>query len=226
LEVVETGMRLAHAVVVLMTGDDEARLLPQFITTRDSKEEVGPTPQARPNVLFEAGMALALWRDRTVLVSLGSLRPLSDLSGVHLVHMDDSTQRRQDLAERLMSAGCPAQLSGRDWHKVGRFGEAAEFAERPAARTAPAAQMDAQAVSDRWREVLEKMNRTIRAAFLDADPSFDGSTLTLAFRYGFHLMKAKQQVETLQKLVSEAFGPKTEIVMHQPEQGPSRVITP
>lgn len=225
LEVVETGMRLAHAVVVLMTGDDEARLLPQFIVTRDSKEEVGPTPQARPNVLFEAGMALALWRDRTVLVSLGALRPLSDLSGLHLVHMDDSTQRRQDLAERLQSAGCPVKLGGRDWHKVGQFGDAAGFAERPAARTAPAAQMDTQAVSDRWREILDRMNRTIRAAFLDADVSFDGSTLTLTFRYGFHLMKAKQQTEELQKLVLEAFGPRTLIVMQQRDQGPSKVVT-
>jgi predicted nucleotide-binding protein len=225
LEVVETGMRLAHAVVVLMTGDDEARLLPQFITSRDSKEEVGPTPQARPNVLFEAGMALALWRDRTVLVSLGSLRPLSDLSGLHLVHMDDSTQRRQDLAERLQSAGCPVNLGGRDWHKVGQFGDAVGFAERPAARTAPAAQMDTQAVTDRWREILERMNRTIRAAFLDADVAFDGSTLTLTFHYGFHLMKAKQQIDTLQKLVSETFGPRTSIVMEQRERGPSRIVT-
>ena len=218
-------MRLAYAVVVLMTGDDEARLLPQFIATRNAKDEVGPTPQARPNVLFEAGMALAFWRDRTVLVSLGALRPLSDLSGLHIVHMDDSSQRRQDLAERLQSTGCPIKLSGRDWHKVGRFGEAMEFAERPAARTAPAAQIDTQAVSDRWREVLEHMPRTMRAAFLDAEVSFDGSTLTLIFRYGFHLMKANQQVEALQRLVSDAFGPRTSIVMRLVGQGPSKIVT-
>src|SRR5207237_10580098 len=48
-----------------------------------------------------------------------------------------------------------------------------------------------------WSEVLEKLNRTVRAAYLDAQPEVDGSMLVLWFRYGFHHNKAKEQSEQL-----------------------------
>ena len=44
-----------------------------------------------------------------------------------------------------------------------------------------------------WSEVLEKLNRTVRAAYLDAQPEVSGSTLILWFRYGFHHKKAQEQ---------------------------------
>jgi len=44
-----------------------------------------------------------------------------------------------------------------------------------------------------WSEVLEKLNRTVRAAYLDAQPEVDGSILILWFRYGFHHKKAQEQ---------------------------------
>ncbi len=44
-----------------------------------------------------------------------------------------------------------------------------------------------------WQEVLEKLNRTVRAAYLDAKPEVDGSMLILWFRYGFHHKKAQEQ---------------------------------
>ncbi len=44
-----------------------------------------------------------------------------------------------------------------------------------------------------WTEVLEKLNRTVRAAYLDAQPEVEGSTLILWFRYGFHHKKAQEQ---------------------------------
>src|SRR5205823_5117186 len=44
-----------------------------------------------------------------------------------------------------------------------------------------------------WSEVLEKLNRTVRAAYLDAQPEVDGSVLVLWFRYGFHHKKAQEQ---------------------------------
>jgi DNA polymerase III gamma/tau subunit len=44
-----------------------------------------------------------------------------------------------------------------------------------------------------WSEVLEKLNRTVRAAYLDAQPEVDGSILVLWFRYGFHHKKAQEQ---------------------------------
>jgi len=44
-----------------------------------------------------------------------------------------------------------------------------------------------------WSEVLEKLSRTVRAAYLDAQPEVDGTTLVLWFRYGFHHQKAQDQ---------------------------------
>jgi hypothetical protein len=44
-----------------------------------------------------------------------------------------------------------------------------------------------------WSEVLDKLNRTVRAAYLDAQPELDGSLLVLWFRYGFHHKKAQEQ---------------------------------
>jgi DNA polymerase III gamma/tau subunit len=44
-----------------------------------------------------------------------------------------------------------------------------------------------------WSEVLDKLNRTVRAAYLDAQPEVDGTVLVLWFRYGFHHKKAQEQ---------------------------------
>ena len=59
--------------------------------------------------------------DRTVLVELGVLRPFSDIAGRHTIRLDNTSQRRQELAQRLQAAGCPANLDGTDWHTVGNF---------------------------------------------------------------------------------------------------------
>ena len=44
-----------------------------------------------------------------------------------------------------------------------------------------------------WSDVLEKLNRTVRAVYLDAQPEVDGSILILWFKYGFHHKKAQEQ---------------------------------
>ena len=48
-----------------------------------------------------------------------------------------------------------------------------------------------------WPEVLEKLNRTVRAVYLDAQPEVDGSVLVLWFKYGFHHKKAQEQSSQL-----------------------------
>lgn len=105
-DVLETGFKMAHAAVVLMTGDDEVRLREQFHGDHDELFESTLTPQARPNVLFEAGMAMALFPAQTVLVEVGRLRPMSDILGRHVVRMTNAPEQRKDLARRLRSAGC------------------------------------------------------------------------------------------------------------------------
>jgi DNA polymerase-3 subunit gamma/tau len=68
---------------------------------------------------------------------------------------------------------------------------------QPAAGSAPVAG---------WPEVLEKLNRTVRAAYLDAQPEVDGSVLILWFRYGFHHKKAQEQSMQLMPHVREWLG--------------------
>ncbi len=70
-------------MVALFTGDDEAHLRAALLGPDEEQETL--TPQPRPNVLFEAGMAFGLHPDRVVLVEVGRLRGLSDLTGRHVV---------------------------------------------------------------------------------------------------------------------------------------------
>ena len=120
-EILQAAFSRAHAVVVLLTPDDEARLKPQFRADADPPYETQLTGQARPNVLFEAGMAMGGQPDRVVLVELGNLRPFTDIAGLHIVRMDNSSQRRQELAQKLRTAGCPINLNGEYWHTAGDF---------------------------------------------------------------------------------------------------------
>ena len=120
-EILNVAFNRAQAIVVLMTPDDEARLRLEFQSGNDPSHEKDLTPQARPNVIFEAGMALGRDPDRTVLVEIGQLRPFSDIAGRHTVRLDDSAAKRQDLAMRLRTAGCPVNLDGTDWHEAGEF---------------------------------------------------------------------------------------------------------
>ena len=120
-EVLEAAFSRAHAVVVLLTPDDEARLREPFKYASDPPHETELTGQARPNVLFEAGMAMGRSVNRTVLVELGALRPFTDIGGLHTIRLDNSSQRRQELAQRLKLAHCPVNLEGTDWHTAGDF---------------------------------------------------------------------------------------------------------
>ena len=120
-EILDVGFNRAQAIVVLMTPDDEAKLRYEFQSENDPPHEKDLTPQARANVIFEAGMALGRDPNRTVLVEIGRLRPFSDIAGRHTIRLDNSTEKRQDLAMRLQTAGCPVNLDGTDWHKTGEF---------------------------------------------------------------------------------------------------------
>lgn len=123
-EVLAKGFSIAQAVVVLMTPDDEARLREPYRGPSEPPHETDLTPQPRPNVLLEAGMALGLFPNRTVIVELGQLRPVSDIGGRHVIRMNDKPERRQDLAQRLETAGCAVNRSGTDWFSAGDFSAA------------------------------------------------------------------------------------------------------
>jgi len=120
-EILDKAFYQAQAVVVLMTPDDEGHLKEHFIKPEDPPYETELTGQARLNVLFEAGMAMGRCSVRTILVELGVLRPFSDVGGRYIIKLNDTTQKRQELAQRLKTAGCLVNLSGTDWHKAGSF---------------------------------------------------------------------------------------------------------
>jgi predicted nucleotide-binding protein len=120
-EVLDAAFAQAQAVVVFATPDDIAYLRPELSTDPDVEEDGVPRGQARPNVFFEAGMAIGRFPTRTILTELGSLRPASDLGGRHAVRMDNAAKCRQDLAQRLVKAGCLVNTEGADWLTAGAF---------------------------------------------------------------------------------------------------------
>jgi predicted nucleotide-binding protein len=134
-EVLEAAFREAAAVVVLLTPDDEARLQRIFLKPNDPSYERRFTGQARPNVLFEAGMAFGKDPNSTVLVQIGELRPFSDIGGRHVVHLSDQPTSRQEFVTKLANAGCNVDTSGTDWLSAGQFsGQPPNKALQPSSR--------------------------------------------------------------------------------------------
>ncbi len=120
-EILDTAFSKAVAIVVLLSPDDEARLKKEFQNNHDELYEKQLTGQARPNVLFEAGMAFGKNPDSTVLVQVGSLRPFSDVGGRHAVRLSNDAQTRREFVTKLANAGCNVDTSGSDWLTEGDF---------------------------------------------------------------------------------------------------------
>ncbi len=106
LDVLDAAFARVQAVLVLFTPDETVELLPELRRAHDPDHERRPGLQARPNVLVEAGMALALHPSRTLIIEIPPLRPLSDLEGLHTVRFDGSPAARQAVMTRLQTAGC------------------------------------------------------------------------------------------------------------------------
>ncbi|OGO07019.1 MAG: hypothetical protein A2Z76_04235 [Chloroflexi bacterium RBG_13_56_8b] len=122
-EVLDTAFHQAQAIIVMFSGDDEARLREEFCKQNEPAYEKELTPQPRPNVIFEAGMAMGRSEKRTILVQVGELRPISDIAGRHITHLDNSAPKRQELVTKLSGAGCEVNTSGTDWLTMGNFQE-------------------------------------------------------------------------------------------------------
>lgn len=172
-DVLEAAFSNAVAVVVLMTPDEIAYLQPRYGSSADDPE-TAPAPQARPNVLFEAGMALGRHPSRTVIVELGTVRPFSDVAGRHVVRLSNDVAKRQELAQRLKTAGCAVDMTGTDWQTAGNFatplplGEGLRLGRRiPSSSSRPAIDLDAK-FYDRGVSKLGKLqiiNRGSETAF-------------------------------------------------------------
>jgi predicted nucleotide-binding protein len=120
-EVIDAGFEHAQAIVVLLTPDDEAKLRDKFFKTGDPSFERKATGQPRQNVVFEAGMAFGKYNATTVLVRIGTLRQMSDVAGIHILHLTDSTSSRKQFVNKLKIAGVTLDDVGDDWLTAGKF---------------------------------------------------------------------------------------------------------
>jgi predicted nucleotide-binding protein len=125
-EILDKALEQVQAVVVLFTPDDLAKLRGDLVRADDGPEEREARGQPRPNVLFEAGLALGRHPTQTVIVEHGDLRGLSDLAGRHTVRLSRGVPALKDLAGRLQSAGCTVDLEGEAWLDAARFPEPPE----------------------------------------------------------------------------------------------------
>jgi hypothetical protein len=85
-------------------------------------------------VLFELGLALMAYPDRTVIVEIGQLRPVADLAGLNVIRFDGSAIAIKKVIDRLAQAGCPVDTSGTDWLDTDRFADLAAYRRSPDSR--------------------------------------------------------------------------------------------
>jgi predicted nucleotide-binding protein len=106
-----------QAVVAFFTPDEHVILREDHAAGEDTWRL-----QARPNVLIEAGMALATHPKETILLVLGNQELPSDLHGRHFIRLDGTARPLKELADRLKTAGCAVELDGTsDWLSADRF---------------------------------------------------------------------------------------------------------
>jgi predicted nucleotide-binding protein len=122
-EVINSAMKKAQGVMVLLSPDEEAKLRSKFVSTRDRRSHLHTLEgQPRPNVIFEAGLALGAHSDKTILVQVGDIRDISDIAGKHMVHFDGSPTSRKNLVRRLeKKLKFKVDTVGDVWLSVGNF---------------------------------------------------------------------------------------------------------
>jgi predicted nucleotide-binding protein len=114
-------MEQAQAVVVILSPDDEAKLKDQFVAKSERQSEGKLRGQARPNVIFETGIAIGTHHKKTVMVQVGDVKPFTDLGGMHIPHLSGDDKSRHDFANRLADLGCKIDRDGDHWLRAGDF---------------------------------------------------------------------------------------------------------
>ena len=119
-QVLEDVFGQMDALVVIFSPDDDAKLKDQFLKPSETNIEGRLRGQARPNVIFEAGMAMGAHPEKTIKVQVGEMKGFSDIAGRHMVHLGDSYASRSDFAQRLGKL-CKIDMTGSRWTEVGSF---------------------------------------------------------------------------------------------------------
>ena len=122
MEAIDAGLAGAAAVVVLLTPDDDVILKERFHSDDDPDDEKRLVGQARPNVLFEGGLAFGRHPEKTVFVRVGKVKSFTDLGGFHITRLTNSAPKRSELVGKLRTAGADAKTDGRtQWYTAGDF---------------------------------------------------------------------------------------------------------
>jgi len=122
-DVISQAMERVQGVMVLFSPDEEAKVRTKFASASDRRKGLHLKGfQPRPNVIFEAGLALGAHSDKTILVQVGIVRDISDIAGKHMVHLSNSFADRKRLADRLSSKlKFKIDLDGTTWQTIGNF---------------------------------------------------------------------------------------------------------
>lgn len=110
-EVVKCGVSSAQAVIALFTPDEWVSLAPEFRSPTDRPQEVSRW-HARPNVPFEAGLAMGLNPDGTILATFGPVEMPSDIAGLHQFRLSNEASSRHNLMLLLERLGCAVNRDG------------------------------------------------------------------------------------------------------------------
>jgi hypothetical protein len=124
VKVVERGMEQAQGVLALFTPEEFSGLHPKLRKDGEPEENVKRW-QARPNVLFEAGLAFGRDSDRVAFVLFGGVKLFTDALGIHLYwptndHGPDSSRAQ---LRGLLAGGmrCEVNMHSDEWMTAGNF---------------------------------------------------------------------------------------------------------
>jgi len=175
-EALESAFKNAQAVIVLLSPDDEVRLFQELWKADEEENEKYFKLQARPNVLFEAGMAFGTHPDRTLLIEVGKVKAFSDVAGRHVIRLSDSADKRNEVAERLRTAGCGVKTSGNDWLNTGDFNITREYKSKPTKnikyKHTDLNEGDILAIlDDWWPKSKDTVPENVRVNFIEVDDS-------------------------------------------------------
>ncbi|MDQ1551999.1 MAG: hypothetical protein QOD50_1421 [Actinomycetota bacterium] len=124
-DVIAEGMAAAAAIVVLFTAEDRVQLEESLVEPSNTGE-LDEGHQPRPNVLIEAGMALAydvaFQTQKTLIIQFGDIRKATDLDGKHVLKIGGQNPTwRHALVQRLRSTGLLVDDSDGNYLSTGNF---------------------------------------------------------------------------------------------------------
>jgi predicted nucleotide-binding protein len=120
-EILDCAFREAQAVLVLLTPDDEVFLHSETHASSNGIKVMQSSKQTSPSALLKAGMALGRCPERTILLKLGDVRIPTSLAGMDMIVLDNNSECRNSLRQRLKDIGCFVDDVGSNWLHAGEF---------------------------------------------------------------------------------------------------------